>query len=338
MPLHFPAKTTAAGDGISLLEALLTTINVRNVSQRALFTLPLELGIGCRIGVKGFQMIKRQEILKICWIWVGGEQLQVAAGHTTTIAEDTARTVTKDEIRKAYPFGGEQLFFDDDEMKWLRYFGEPEIRIIGFKPLSMLPAWANTGTPAFLRAEETNYVGSSRVFSALYQKLFADQKFALTWSITRRNSMPVLAALVPGSEKLHDSGEQYVPEGLWFIPLPYRDDIRQNPETPLVRAPSNLVDRMKVVLNQMRLPGETYDPRKYPNPGQLHRLFCLHAHIDQACSGFTRLFRLSRWTRISLPLKILTTRRSLAIGRSKRLVSTRTEARLTISACRSPHC
>ena len=64
MPLHFPAKTTTAGDGISLLEALLTTINVRNVSQRALFTLPLELGIGCRIGVKGFQMIKRQEILK----------------------------------------------------------------------------------------------------------------------------------------------------------------------------------------------------------------------------------------------------------------------------------
>jgi ATP-dependent DNA helicase 2 subunit 1 len=267
MPLHFPAKTTAAGDGISLLEALLTTINVRAVGQRALFTLPLEIGAGLTIGVKGFPMIKRQEVLKTCWIWVGGDQLQVAVGTTTNIAEDTARTVTNDEIRKAYMFGGEQLFFDDDDMKWLRYFGEPAINILGFKPLSMLPPWANTRTPTFLRAEETNFVGSSRVFSALYQKLFADQKFALAWTITRRNVMPILAALVPGSEKLHDSGEQYVPEGLWLVPLPYRDDIRQNPETPLVQAPARLVDRMKLVLNQMRLPGEVYDPRKYPNPG-----------------------------------------------------------------------
>lgn len=279
MPLHFPAKTTSAGDGISLLEAMLTTINVKNVGQRAVFSLPLELGIGCRIGVKGYPLIKRQEILKTCWIWVGGDQLQVAAGHTTNIAEDSARTVAKEEIRRAYPFGGEQIFFADDEMKALRYFGEPEIKVLGFKPLSMLPAWANTRTAVFLRAEETNYVGSSRVFSALYQKLFADQKFALTWAVTRRNVMPVLAALVPGSEKLYDSGEQYVPEGLWFVPLPFRDDMRQNPETPLVRAPPSLVDRMKLVLNQMRLPGESYDPRKYPNPGQLVVSLCRNAHI-----------------------------------------------------------
>jgi ATP-dependent DNA helicase 2 subunit 1 len=338
MPLHFPAKTTSAGDGIALLEALLTTINVRNVSQRALFTLPLELGIGCRIGVKGYAMIKRQEILKTCWVWVGGDELQVATGHTTTIAEDTARTVTKGEIRKAYPFGGEHLFFDDDEMKWLRYFGEPEIRIIGFKPLSMLPTWANTRTAVLLRAEESNYVGSSRVYSALYQKLFADQKFALTWSIIRRNAMPVLAALVPGAEKLHDSDEQYVPGGLWFIPLPYRDDIRQAPETPLVRAPSNLVNRMKLVLNQMRLPGETYDPRKYPNPGQLHRLVFILTDIDQAYSGSTRLFRHLRLTRMSLLTKIPMTRQSLGIGRSKRSVCTCIKTRLTIPACWRSHC
>jgi ATP-dependent DNA helicase 2 subunit 1 len=321
MPLHFPAKTTAAGDGIALLEALLTTINVRIVSQRAQFTLPLEMGTGLTIGVKGYPMIKRQEILKSCWIWVGGEQLQVAVGTTTNIAEDTARTVTNDEIRKAYTFGGEQLFFDDDDMKWLRYFGEPAINIIGFKPLSMLPPWANTRTPTFLRAEETNFVGSSRVFSALYQKLFADQKFALTWTITRRNVMPMLAALVPGSEKLHDSGEQYVPEGLWLVPLPYRDDIRQNPETPLVRAPARLVDRMKLVLNQMRLPGEVYDPRKYPNPGNPVVLVLSHTHIDQHSSGSTKLFRHWRWTRISLPLQILTIRQSLAIGKSRRSVA-----------------
>lgn len=273
-PLTAAAKTIAAGDGISLLQSLISSINSKAAARRALFTIPLELGPGMRIGVKGYSLVKRQEVVKSCWIWVGGDQLQVAVGATTTIAEETARTVVQAEIRKAYVFGGEQIAFDEDEMKSLRYFGEPAIRIIGFKPKSLLPEWANSRTPTFIYPDESSYVGSSRVFSALHQKLLASQKFALAWTILRRNAMPVLAALLPGAEKLDDSGEQCMPPGLWLIPLPYRDDIRQNPETPLVRAPAGLVDRMKDVMNLLRLPKDSYDPHKYPNPCELNQVAC----------------------------------------------------------------
>jgi ATP-dependent DNA helicase 2 subunit 1 len=57
-----------------------------------------------------------------------------------------------------------------------------------------------------------------------------------------------------------------MPPGLWVRPLPFADDIRAAPETHLVVAPYNVIDKMRVVLQNLQLPGGVYDPRKYPNP------------------------------------------------------------------------
>ena len=59
-----------------------------------------------------------------------------------------------------------------------------------------------------------------------------------------------------------------MPPGLWLIPLPYADDIRQFPEqtdAPLVTTEA-LTDKMRIILEQLQLPGGVYDPSKYPNP------------------------------------------------------------------------
>ena len=53
---------------------------------------------------------------------------------------------------------------------------------------------------------------------------------------------------------------------MWLAPLPFADDIRQNPETRLVPAPEPLIDKMRAVVQQLQLPKGVYDPRKYPNP------------------------------------------------------------------------
>ena len=72
--------------------------------------------------------------------------------------------------------------------------------------------------------------------------------------------------MIAGAEKLDDSGEQILPPGMWIIMLPFADDIRQQPETAQVRAPDELVDRMRNIMLQLRLPKGIYDPQKYPNP------------------------------------------------------------------------
>ena len=229
--------------------------------------LPLEIGPGFKVSVKGYIIIKRQEPKRSCYVWLNGERAQIATGVSGQTADDREQPVEKGDIRKAYKFGGAQITFTPDEIASLRHFGDPGIRIIGFKPLSMLPIWANLRPATFIYPSEEDYVGSTRVFAALHRNLLKNQRMAITWFVARKNAAPVIAALVPGDEKLSEEGNQLIPAGLWILPLPFADDIRQNPETPMLRAPESLIDMMRVVIQQLQLPGAVYRPVKYPNPG-----------------------------------------------------------------------
>lgn len=264
------SKTTPSSitnDGISLLTSLLSSINSKAVSKRALFSnLPFELGPDFKISVKGYIIFKRQEAKRSCYVWLEGEKAQIATGVTTQIADDTARTVEKLEIKKAFKFGGEQIAFSTEEITELRHFGNPGIRIIGFKPISALPIWANLRPSTFIYPSEDDYVGSTRVFAALQKKLLEDQKMGIAWYVARKNATPQIAAILPGAEKLDEQGIQTMPPGMWIVPLPFADDIRQNPETTVIRAPEPLIDLMREVIQQLQLPKALYDPTRYPNP------------------------------------------------------------------------
>ena len=210
------------------------------------------------------------------------------------MSDDTARTVEKGEIKKAYKFGGEQIAFTPEEVTSLRYFGDPGIRILGFKPLAMLPIWANLRPSTFIYPSEEEVVGSTRVFAAMQQKLLNDEKMGLAWFVPRKNATPVIAAVVPGAEKLGEHGEQVIPPGMWIIPLPFVDDIRQNPETSLIRAPESLVDLMRNVIQQLQLPKAQYNPERYPNPckGHTSSIYTFHAnYFLQLYNGITVSYR-----------------------------------------------
>lgn len=269
-PVAIPSTTKVAksGDGLTLLKQLLSSINSKAAPRRALFSLPFELGPGLRIGVKGFTMIKRQEHIKSCYVWVGGEKVQIVQSTSSHMADDTARVVEKTELRKAYKFGGDTISFTPEEFTQIRQcFGEPVIRIVGFKPLSLLPIWANISKATFVYPSEADYVGSTRVFSALQQKLIKSKKMALTWFIARKNASPVVAAMIPSEERYDENGEQTMPPGLWLVPLPFADDLRQCPEQPAEpRTTDELTDKMRIIIEQLQLPKGVYDPSKYPNP------------------------------------------------------------------------
>ena len=267
--LDIKAANSSAKDGISLLQSLLTSVASRSAPRRALYNnLPFEIGPGLKISVKGYLLLKRQEPKRTSPVYLppDSEKAQIAHLSSSLVADDTARMVEKGEIRKAYKFGGETISFSEEEIAKIKNFGDPVLRIIGFKPMSMLPVWANFTHNTFIYPSEEEYIGSTRVFSALHQKLFKDQKFGLAWFVARRNAKPVLAAVYPGAEKQNEEGEQIMPPGLWIKQLPFADDIREPPETNLVRAPDEVVDAMRTIVQQLQLPKAVYDPNKYPNP------------------------------------------------------------------------
>lgn len=262
-------KVATTGDGITLLKQLLSSINSKATPRRALFSLPLELGPGLRIGVKGFILIKRQTHVKSCNVWVGGEKAQIATVSTSHLADDTARVVEKGELRKAYKFGGDTVKFTPEELVQIRQcFGDPIIRIIGFKPLDMLPLWANINKATFIYPSDADFIGSTRVFSALQQKLLKSRKMGVAWFIARRNAAPVITAIIPGEERYDENGEQTMPPGLWLVQLPYADDIRKPPEQLRydLKSTGELTDLMRKVIENLQLPKGVYDPSKYPNP------------------------------------------------------------------------
>ncbi|TKA29787.1 hypothetical protein B0A50_03151 [Salinomyces thailandicus] len=263
-----PASSTAK-DGISLLQSLLSSVASRSTPRRAIFNnLPFELGAGLKISVKGFIILKRQERKRTSYVHLpaDSEKPQIASSNSTLVADDTARTVEKAEVRKAYRFGGETISFTPEEIAKITSFGDPVIRIIGFKPMSMLPIWANLTRSTFIYPSEEDVVGSTRVFSALHRKLLKDQKIGIAWFIARRNATPCLAAIIPGAEARDAEGEQNMPPGLWIKPLPSADDIRNPPDTNPIPAPDSLIDAMRAIVQLLQLPKAIYDPQKYPSP------------------------------------------------------------------------
>lgn len=218
--------------------------------------------------MKGYNILQKQAPARSSFIYLDGERAQIAVGETTRMAEDTARTVDKVEIKKVYKFGGDIVFFTPEEQKELRNFGPPVLRIIGFKPQSMLPDWASVSKSTFIFPSEEDYVGSTRVFAALWQKLLKDKTTGVAWYIARRNASPILVAVLPSDEKLDElTGGQVIPQGLWLYPIPFADDIRSTPDTPKpIVAPDALVDEMRKVVQQLQLPKAIYDPARYPNP------------------------------------------------------------------------
>lgn len=262
-------RTSKSGDGISLLNSLISNVNSKQAAKRALFSnLPFEIAPGLRISVKGYNILHRQTTARTCYIWLDGEKPQIASGETTKIAEDSTRTVEKGEIKKAYKFGGEYVYFSPEEQKSLRDFGSPVIRIIGFKPRKLLPVWASIKKSTFIFPSEEDYVGSTRVFSALWQKLLRDDKVAIAWCVVRANAQPMLAAIIPSKEKADDdSGTPYLPAGLWIYPLPFVDDLRETkmPEQ-VTQSSDELKTQMRTIVQQLQLPKAMYNPLKYPNP------------------------------------------------------------------------
>jgi len=159
--------------------------------------------------------------------------MQYVEGETTQVTEDTARAVEKVEIKKAYKFGGSSIYFTPEEQQKLKDFGSPVLRIIGFKPQSMLPLWASVKKSTFIYPSEEDYVGSTRVFSALWQKLIKDKKMGVAWYIARKNASPVLVAILPSEERVDDNTTlPIIPAGLWLYQLPFADDKRDLPQLP----------------------------------------------------------------------------------------------------------
>lgn len=205
------------------------------------------------------------------------------------------QTVERGEMKKAYKFGsgGDFVYFKPEELEQIKHFEAKCLRIIGFKPRSMLPPWAAVKKSAFIFPTEADVVGSTRVFSALWRKLLDSKKMAIAWYIARKNAVPQIVAILPSKKPSDEaSGTQSLPAGLWLYPLPFVDDMRDLTTLkgqPVVTASNELVDQMRIIVENLQMPKGAYDPSKHPNPAlQWHYKVLQNIALDENVTSTKR--------------------------------------------------
>lgn len=249
------------------MNSLISNINSKQAPKRAYFSnLNFELAPNLTISVKGYMPLHRQQPARTCYVWLGGEEAQLAQSETIKV-DSATRTVDKSEVKKAYKFGGEYIYFKPEEAASLKQLGGKILRVIGFKPRSMLPMWASVKKSIFIFPSEENFVGSTRVFSALWQKLLDSDKVGIAWFVARENANPIMVAIIPSRASDDDASDTpYLPAGLWLCPLPFVDDVRNVDLSAPPRPADELTDKMREIVQNLQLPKAMFNPLKYPNP------------------------------------------------------------------------
>lgn len=236
-------------------------INQRNVLNRSLFNVKMEIGAGLEIGVRGYLLFAEQKVTtttRKAWVYTGGEKPEIAKLNSKAVTVDSGRSVDKSDLRKTFKFGDDYVPFTEEQLAQIRYFGEPVIRILGFHSYADFSELFihSIRSSMFVYPTDEKLVGSIRAFSALYQSLKKKDKVALAWVILRKNAKPILSLLIPSTKDV---------EGLHMVFLPFADDIRQEPQTDLAVAPSSLVDATKKIFSRLLMPNG-FESQRYPNP------------------------------------------------------------------------
>jgi ATP-dependent DNA helicase 2 subunit 1 len=155
--------------------------------------------------------------------------------------------------------------FTDDEMKTIKYIGEPSLVLLGFKPTARIKAQFNVKAPYFIYPDDGNIKGSTAAFHALLLACAEMQQVMIARLIYRRLSIPRFVALLPQLETFDSLGNQETSPGFHLVFLPYADDLRNlNYEaTPITDEPLKL--SAKKVVDALKLPIK-FDSTAISNP------------------------------------------------------------------------
>lgn len=117
-----------------------------------------------------------------------------------------------------------------EEIKKIKNFAPPGMKLMGFKPRSYLKVWHNIKHSYFLFPDEKKTRGASQCTDALIKEMVRQDKIAIVKMAPRVNSQVRICALIAQEERVDPADGFQTPAGFQLIPLPYADDIRGNKE------------------------------------------------------------------------------------------------------------
>ena len=151
------------------------------------------------------------------------------SSETKVVDTSEGTALQKEDLFKAYQFGGRWVYFDAAE---LATFGKeegisnPGLTLLGFKDESKLKLHHTVDKAKFIEATEAT-PGSTQAMSALVDAMHAKGKMALA-RMSKGAIVPRLVALLPQPRVEEDlaNGVAPLPCVMLVVPLPFADDVR----------------------------------------------------------------------------------------------------------------
>lgn len=161
--------------------------------------------------------------------------------------------------------GNEKIKFTVLEAYEIKQVMNPMIKILGFKPSSVLSGHNFIKAPYFVYPNDTTVKNSSVIFRALWDRCLADDKIVVCIFTMRLKSFPRLVALVPQEQTAGPDGEILRYDGFRLQFIPFAGDIRDL-SAMFAEAPevdNDLLGTMKKLIGRLCV---NYTPTMFENP------------------------------------------------------------------------
>jgi ATP-dependent DNA helicase 2 subunit 1 len=143
------------------------------------------------------------------------------------ICKETGSILYQNQIGTFHAYGDKKVNFSKDEMKQIKTFDSPGIKLMGFKSFDSIKPYYNIRESYFIYPDEYLSNGASQLCDALIKQLIAKNKVAIVKFVPRDGANIRFCALIPQKESFDEDYFQ-TPPGFNLIFLPYADEIRSN--------------------------------------------------------------------------------------------------------------
>jgi len=242
------ADEDAALSGTSLSD-LSSSVLQKTKTKRSTGHFKFELGEGVTIAVSSYNLLGK--VSKPSKQKLASDTNEEVVSSRSWVHPISGAPLLPSDMARFVQYGGKNIKVSVDEVKAITNLGsdQPALKLVGFKKASSLRLCDHVKAPVFLYPQEVSITGSRSLFSALLQRCAARQVVAICQFKPRALTKICFVALVP--QLADDEGSS---PGFHVVFLPYLDDLRRLPETPISEDnPPESVEAAKEVISKLKL-------------------------------------------------------------------------------------
>lgn len=255
----------------------------RNYNKRALAHVTVEFSEKAKFGVGIYSFTRKSQVPKAL-NYSRTNQAQIVGKRTYKYGEvphdegdddanlsnleaaiDFKNTLEPSMTVKYQMCGNEKIRFTKLEAYEIKQVMDPKIKVLGFKPSSVLNEYRFIKGPYFIYPTEAHVKNSTVFYRALWERCLQDDKVIICIFTMRLKSYPRLVALVPQEQTVGPDGEALRFDGFRMEFIPFAGDVRDLSEhfKPAQPVDPDVAAAMKKVAGRLRI---NYDATMIKNP------------------------------------------------------------------------